>query len=407
MNLSDSLQQSLSSSSPLAFLIAFAGGLLTSLTPCIYPLIPVTIAFIGGLSRGNRRLAFLYSLVYTLGIAFIYAGLGAFAAVSGTMFGTWASSAWGDFLMANVCIIFALSFFGLFEINFNLVKGNIKSRNAFLLAFGTGALSALTASACTAPVLAVLLTYVARNQNIIYGTLLLFSFSIGLSLLLMLAGTFAGFLSSIPRAGRWMLAVKAFFGILLLLMGEYYLVRSGGKNFFSVTQSPIPVKVQISSVESAEVQAQTATTAEPGPALPESIKPEMADFTLPFYDNSGNQFNLYRSIGQKNLAFLFFATWCPSCMEELPQLSKIQSQFPHTRFIAVSNAESAQKISDAFAARGITVECVNDPDGAVFRQFNVNAIPAVLLIDRSGKQVLLGNHPVEKIEEELKKIDGK
>ena len=227
MDLTALLAQNLGSFSPAAIGIAFLGGILASFTPCIYPLIPVTIAFIGGLSGGSRIKGFIFSAVYVLGIAIVYSGLGMMAAMGGKMFGSIASSPWASIIIGNICLIFALSFFGIYEINFAIFKGNINSKSKILLAFGTGALAALTASSCTAPILGVLLSFVAQTQNVIYKTTLLFSFALGLDVLFLICGTFAGFMSSLPKAGKWMLAVKYFFGIVLIIMAEYYFIRAG------------------------------------------------------------------------------------------------------------------------------------------------------------------------------------
>jgi len=227
MDLTALLSQNLGSFSFTAIGIAFLGGILASLTPCVYPLVPVTIAFIGGLSGGSKLKGFFYSVSYVLGIAIVYSALGIVAAFGGQMFGSWASSPWGYIAIGNLCVVFALSFFGMFEINFSLFKGNINSKSKFFLAFGTGALAALTASACTAPILGVLLGFVAQTQDALYGGILLFSFALGLGVLFLISGIFAGFMSSLPKAGKWMIAVKYFFGIVLLIMAEYYFITAG------------------------------------------------------------------------------------------------------------------------------------------------------------------------------------
>lgn len=232
MELTELLNNSLQNQSLLAFFFSFLGGILASFTPCVYPILPVTVAFIGGLSKGKRMASIIYSFLYVLGIAVVYSGLGAFAALTGKMFGQWASSPWGYIVIGNVCLIFALSFFDLFEINFSFIKGgNINVKSAGIMAFITGGVAGLTVSACTAPILAVLLTYVGQNQDVLYGIGLLFSFSLGFGILILLCGVFSGILSSLPKAGKWMLWTKRFFGIILILMAEYYFITAG-KNWY-------------------------------------------------------------------------------------------------------------------------------------------------------------------------------
>ncbi|MDD5092736.1 MAG: cytochrome c biogenesis protein CcdA [Candidatus Wallbacteria bacterium] len=386
MPIAETLTNSLSGSSPAALAIAFAGGVLTSLTPCIYPLIPVTIAFIGGLGKGSKTRSLFYSLLYVLGIATVYTALGAFAALGGTMFGEWASSPWGYLVMGNICLLFALSFFGLFEINFSLAGNRqLGSKSAAIIAFFTGTLAALTASACTAPVLAVLLAYVAKSQNVIYGSLLLFSFSLGMCLLLLIAGTFSG--SLMPRAGKWMLTIKTLFGVILLLMAEFYLFTAG-RNFVSAGPSSVP----------ATVAAQH--TAEPSVKNPAKQYP-FPDFSLARHDNS-EIYHLYERIGHKRIVLLFFATWCPGCMEELPEIMKITGDFPDTEFLAVNLKESSDKVSSTFQSKGITLPALLDKDGAVAKKFKIQYIPYVLIIGTGGQVLLEGSQPVSKIIEILR-----
>jgi thiol:disulfide interchange protein DsbD len=222
------LEPRLASFSPLAYGIVFAAGVLTSFTPCVYPMIPVTVTYIGGSSAGTQRRAFLRTLVYVLGIAIVYSSLGAFAAQSGRFFGRISTNPWVYFAVANVIILFGLAMLDAIVIPLPgiLVRG--KQGGATMTgALVMGMASGFVAAPCTAPVLGTLLIYVGSSGNIAYGASLLFVFALGLGFLLLLLGTFAGALTSLPKAGAWMQTIKKGFGFAMILVGEYFLIQMG------------------------------------------------------------------------------------------------------------------------------------------------------------------------------------
>lgn len=209
---------------------AFAGGLLVSLSPCVYPLVPIVAAFVGSRTSGEktRPKSFLLALGYVLGMAAVYALLGMLAALGGGFFGQVSSSAWAQILVAVLLALLGLNLLDLlsFPTGFGSRPLTPTTRGvggAFLL----GAASGLVASPCTSPVLFALLAYVATTHNSLFGGLLLFSFALGMGALLLAVGTFSGLLASLPKPGRWMLGTKKLLGAILLGMAVYYLIRAG------------------------------------------------------------------------------------------------------------------------------------------------------------------------------------
>ena len=218
----------------MAYIIALAAGALTSLTPCVYPIIPITIGYIGANAAGSRRRGFVLSLSYVFGMAVTYSILGAFAALTGKLFGSISTSPVVYLIIANISIIFGISMLGGFNIRlplfFTRTKTNTK-KHGILPAFGVGLASGLVVGPCTAPPLAVILTYVGAKQNIFYGVSVLFAFALGMGALLVLLGTFTGLLITLPKAGAWLEKVKKIFGWLLIFAGEYFIFMAGRLSF--------------------------------------------------------------------------------------------------------------------------------------------------------------------------------
>ena len=207
--------------------VAFLGGVFASFTPCVYPVIPITVGFIGGGSGGSKKRGFILSVSYVLGLAVVYSAMGLFASLSGQLFGQISASPWANFLIANICIVFALAMFDVIKIPALALHYQPKKTGGIFMAFLVGAAAALITSPCSTPILGTILLYVATKQEIVFGALLLFSYALGMGLLLIVIGTSSSALSSLPKAGPWMQKIQKGFGVLLLLVGEYFLFQMG------------------------------------------------------------------------------------------------------------------------------------------------------------------------------------
>ena len=225
------------SGNPLAAIpVVFAGGVLTSLTPCIYPMIPITAAIVGGTSVAtpgsrNRWRPVALTLTYVLGLALVYSALGLFAGMSGTLFGSVSTNPWLYLAMANVLLLAALAMLDVVPIRIPTRTlewaTNTGSAGRLSGAFTMGALSGLVAAPCSAPVMAAVLTWVASTKSAVLGFLYLFVFSLGMCTLLVVVGVGSGTIARLPRAGVWMLWVKRFFALVMVGVAEYYLVKMG------------------------------------------------------------------------------------------------------------------------------------------------------------------------------------
>ena len=218
----------LGASIALSFAAAFAGGVLTSFTPCVYPMIPITAGYVCANNIGGSKLrSFTLSLAYVLGVAVIYAALGIFAAVSGQFFGEVSTNPYAYFIVANIIIIAGMGMLDVIPIPILVPKSSGEKKGGILGAFVIGTASGFVAAPCTAPILGVLLAYVATTQNVIFGGSLLFAFSLGLGTLLIIVGTFSGFMASLPRSGVWMVKIKKVLGFFMIGLGEYFLIKMG------------------------------------------------------------------------------------------------------------------------------------------------------------------------------------
>ena len=228
------LTQLLNGNPALALPALFLGGVLTSLTPCVYPMIPITAAIVGGQTAGeqvSRLRPALLTLTYVVGLASVYSALGVFAGLTGTLFGSVSTNPWLYFAMANVLVLAALSMLDVVPIR---VPAGIMARAAnmgtagrYSGAFLMGAMSGLVAAPCSAPVMAAVLTWVTVTKSIGIGFLYLLTFSIGMCTLLIVVGLSTGGVARLPRAGQWMVTVKKVFALVMLGAAEYYLVKMG------------------------------------------------------------------------------------------------------------------------------------------------------------------------------------
>lgn len=226
------LSQYLTESLMLAYLAVYLGGIVVSFTPCIYPVIPITIAFIGSHSAGSRWRGFTLSLLYVLGMSATYTALGGFAALSGMLFGEIQTSPWLYVVIANLCILMGLSMLDVFHFAARTPQFITRfqprtQRKGILGSFLVGAASGLVIGPCAAPVLIALLGYVASRQNTFFGMTLLFSFALGMGTLLIVLGTFAGVIASMPKSGAWMNRVTHLCGWILIVVGQYFLFTAG------------------------------------------------------------------------------------------------------------------------------------------------------------------------------------
>ena len=226
------LSGALSESPLLALGTLFVAGVLTSLTPCIYPMIPITVSVISGTAKEgqSRRRTLGLTLTYVVGMATLYAFLGLLAGLTGTLFGSISASPWALLAIGNLLLVFSLFMLDVIPVPVPrklMTWAGTQGGGSYGAVFLLGASSGVVAAPCGAPAFAVVLTWVAATQAGLMGFVYLFTFSLGMTSILVVVGLFSGTVALLPRSGTWMVWMKKGAGILMILVAQYYFLKAG------------------------------------------------------------------------------------------------------------------------------------------------------------------------------------
>ncbi len=210
----------------LGFIIIFFLGVLTSFTPCVLPIIPITVSIFGARGERNKFKAFLLSLTYVMGIALTYSILGIFSVLTGSVFGQFMSNPYVIGVIGIIFFVLGLFMAGVF--NFN-VPASLQTKvskvggKGFFGAFSMGLVAGIIAAPCTGPVLGGILLYVSTTKSFVLGFFMLFIYALGIGLIFIVLGTFSSLISSMPKSGGWMDVIKSVFAVIMFLAGLYFL----------------------------------------------------------------------------------------------------------------------------------------------------------------------------------------
>jgi len=226
------LSDTLSHQLLIALATLFGAGLVTSLTPCIYPMIPITAGILSGVGAGgiSRRRTAQLTLTYAAGLALFYALLGLLAGLTGSLFGTVSANPWARFAIGNLLLVFGLAMLDVIPVAAPerlLQWAGGLTGGSFPAVFLLGATSGIVAAPCGAPAFAAVLTWVAATRSAVLGFVYLFVFSLGMTAVLVAVGLSSGALAALPRAGAWMVWIKKAAGVILLGVAEYYFITMG------------------------------------------------------------------------------------------------------------------------------------------------------------------------------------
>ncbi len=209
----------------LTLLGIFIGGLALNLTPCIYPLIPITVSYFGGRSQSIRGRTFVHGLLYICGLAFTNSLLGLAASMSGGLLGSALQNPAVLIFVAGIMVSLALSFFGLWELRLPSGLNRLVSKNlgGYSGTFFMGLTLGIVAAPCLGPFILGLLTYVGQKGDPLLGFIYFFVLSIGMGLPLAILAMFSGALERLPVSGEWMVWIRKVFGWVLVGMAGYML----------------------------------------------------------------------------------------------------------------------------------------------------------------------------------------
>ena len=229
--LAGALEKAAGKSFLLVLLIAFLGGIAASFTPCVYPMIPITVAVIGARGTTSRAKAFSLALVYVLGIATLYSVLGVVAATTQTMLGSAFGNPW---VMLAIAVLFAFLALGMFGVYNFALPSSVNTKlsqvggQSYAGVFVIGLVGGIVISPCTGPVVGAILLMIASGQlTLAQGFGVMFVFSLGVGMLFLVIGTFSESLQRLPQAGGWMTHVKNSFGFIMILAALYFLGAAG------------------------------------------------------------------------------------------------------------------------------------------------------------------------------------
>lgn len=392
---------------PLALALAFLFGILSSLTPCVYPVIPITVAYIGSRSEGRGKgHGFLLSLAFVLGLAAVYATLGAVSAKAGAAFGSLTQTPWVGVPIALLFFVLALSMFNLFEFKTPAFLANRiertkqKSRGGgFVGAFFIGALSGLVASPCIGPLILAILVVVAATGSVLLGFFYLFAFALGMGVLFMVIGTFSGVLGSLPKSGGWMDGVRVFFGALILAAAFYfgglYLPRPAfwtaaglalgflaGYLFFGANKHFFPVPLRIAGLVLCAAALGAIMPLLP-PAVHESAAASSSAGVV--WRNGLDGAFAAAKAEHKPVLLDFRANWCVACVElekktwPKPEVQAMLEKVVPVRMDMTDNTPRNRALQKKFGVIGLPTVILLSPQGRELGRFVAYKSPGEVL----------------------------
>ncbi len=371
-----------------ALITIFFAGFLSSLTPCVFPMIPITISILGtGVINQNRLKSFLISSTYVLGVATTYSILGVLAASTGSILGTYMADPKVIVVLSIIFILMGLSMYGLFDIkmpSFVVSRLNVDKRKGFGI-FLSGIVTGVVASPCVGPVLIGLLLYVSTTQDMFLGFSFLFAFAIGFGILLILLGMFGQLINKLPKSGGWLEGAKFIFGTVMIAMAFFYIRPLINSTIFYVVSGSTSVVIALSfgllksksNTVALKVKKITLTLLFAVGMLMISRGVFSTSFEKMFAVEKSEIFkeydqSLFDNALENNIPVVldFWAAWCPSCI-------KLDRQtFSDDRVIDALDGFLLFKIDNTLNTKN---------NQALKNKLKVIGLPTVIFYDRDGR----------------------
>ena len=384
---SGKFSQALSKGYFWAFLFVFVGGILTSFTPCVYPLIPITVSVFGAGESVGRLRSFLLSVTYVMGIALTYSILGIAVASTGAVFGQIMAD---PRVMIPICgILFALglSMLGVFELRVPYAlqnRLNSVGGAGFAGAFAMGTVAGIIAAPCTGPALGAVLSYVATTESVFLGFWLLLTYALGMGLLFIVIGTFSGAIAALPRSGGWMYILENIFGVAIITVALYFLkdaipplraLLQNSLGFFAIAGLFVLAGVTLGKFSQRfKDLPRLMQLRKAGGVLLAVVGLYMfvgglttAESDLVWIADEAQGLEVGRKEG-KPVMLDFYATWCAACNElehtyADPAVKSILSQFVNVKLDFTRNSVEVERLKQKYGIVGLPVVIFFDSEG--------------------------------------------
>lgn len=365
----------------LGLLFVFIGGLALNLTPCVYPLIPITIGFFGGQSEGKTIRLFGMGLLFVVGMAVTYSVIGVVTALSGAVFGSLLQNPIVIIIIALIFLILSLSMFGLYE--FQLPNSWVAkaggAKGGFYGAFFMGLTMGIVAAPCIGPFVLGLVTYVAAKADPYLGFLMFFVLALGLGFPYLLLAIFSGKIKKLPRAGEWMDGVKHIFGFILIGMALYFIVPLLPKSFSGYV---LPIFMIITAVYLLvfDKLGNSVKGFKNFKIVFSILLMALAVYNLlPSADNNSIDWQEYSesklsgSIGQTPVIIDFYADWCIPCKE--------------LDAITFSDAKVIEESRKFLSLKADMTKSLSPEVESLRNKFKIVGVPTVLILDSNGSEI--------------------
>ena len=364
----------------------FAGGMALNLTPCVYPLIPITVSYFGGQAstndQGHRKLI-AHGLCYMLGLAFTNSVLGVAAALTGGLMGSILQNPFVLAAIAVVLISFATSLFGLWELRLPsaVTQAAVKSYSGYFGTLFMGLTLGVVAAPCIGPFILGLLTWVASMGSPWLGFVVFFTLSLGLGLPLFFLAVFSGQLQRLPRSGGWMLWVRKAMGWVLVGMAVHF-IRPILPGFGAVVIMAAVVTaagIHLGWLDKNTASFRLFSWLKAGVGVACLV---LATFLVASWAMKGpgvswksySEETLRKAqIQNKPVIIDFYATWCTPCRE----LEEVTFHDPEV----VKRAEK-----DFVMVKVDVTQGGNPFHEQLLQQYGVKGVPTVVFLDPGGKE---------------------
>ncbi len=396
----------------VAVIASFGFGVIASLTPCVYPMVPITVSIFGATGEGTSRArGAALSGAFVLGIAALFTPMGVVSALSGKLMGSALSNQWVVLALAALFTALAASMFGAFELalpssltNKLSTVGGVGYKGAFVM----GLVMGLVAAPCTGPFLTGMVTVIATTKSVALGSAALFSFALGLGVIFFIAGAFG---ANLPKGGAWMMGIKWVSGVGLAYMAFAYLrdkfepihnlVNHPSYGFGATAAALALVGLGLGVVHMIAERRRSPIAHLSKPLKLASIIPAVAGAAMLF-----TWINLNHSGGgasadapaitwmtdekaaiakanaeNKPILIDFGAEWCTACKE-----------LEHETF------PDANVRSEAKRFVALHIDTTDDEDKNVIAlkdKYKIVGLPTIIMIDKTGKEVVRFNEFVK------------